>query len=125
MQLVRAELHAAPPEAKILLSSAYLYEAARYTNGFWIHEDYPTAPKNGETFADSLRRLRVKGLILTQFDYYRRYEQVLEELREGEPPVEIAITNTARVRSPDSYLRLRQVVQHISWAPVIVSFSWK
>ena len=125
MQLVRAELHAAPPEAKILLSSAYLYEAARYTNGFWIHEDYPTPPKSGETFADSLRRLRVKGLILTQFDYYRRYEQVLEELRKGGPAVEITIINAARVRSPDSYLRLRQVVQHISWAPVIVSFSWK
>jgi len=125
MQRVRTELHAAPPEAKILLSSAYLYEAARYTNGFWIHEDYPTPPKSGETFADSLRRLRVNRLVLTQFDYYRRYELVLEELRQGGPPVEIAITNTARVRSPDSYPRLRQVVQHVSWAPVIVSFSWK
>jgi len=125
MQRVRTELHAAPAEANILLSSAYLYQAARYTNGVWIHEDYPTPPKSGETFADSLRRLRVNKLILTQFDYYRRYEEVLQELRQGGPPVEISITNTARVRSPDSYPRLRQVVQHISWAPVIVSFSWK
>jgi len=125
MQRVRAELHAAPPESKILLSSAYLYEAARYTNGYWIHEDYPTPPKSGETFADSLRRLRANKLVLTQFDYYRRYAEVLQELREGGPPVEIAITNTAHLRSPDSYPRLRQVVQHISWAPVIVSLSWR
>ena len=125
MERVRAELRAVPPEAKIILSSAYLYEAARYTNGFWIHEDYPAAPKSGESFADSIRRLRVHGLILTQFDYYRRYEPVLAELRESRSPVGITVVDMARVRSPDSYPRLRQVLQHISWAPVIVTLNWK
>ncbi len=122
---VRAELKTVPTGAKVVLSSAYLYEAARYTKGFWIHEDYPTAPKSGESFADSLRRLRVRELILTQFDYYRRYESVLEELRTGGTPATITTFNTARVRSPDSYPRLRQVLQHISWAPVIVKLDWK
>ena len=82
-------------------------------------------PKSGETFADSVRKLRVKKLVLTQFDYYRRYELVLEELGLDRDNIEIRIVNTARIRAPDSYRPLRQVLQHISWAPVIVTLNWK
>jgi hypothetical protein len=125
IQQVRAELQGISPGTKVVLSSAYLYEAARATNGFWIHEDYPTAPKSGESFADSMRRLKVRELILTQFDYYRRYQPVLEELRAGSDPVGIKVVDSAHVRSPDGYRKLRQVLQHISWAPIIVVLDWK
>jgi len=125
MQRVRHEVQQTPPGANVVLSSAYLYETARATNGFWIHEDYPTAPKSGESFTDSMRRLKVHELILTQFDYYRRYQPVLEELRSSKGSVDFTVVDAAHVRPPDSYQKLRQVLQHISWAPVIVTLDWK
>jgi len=123
MERVRSELDAVPPQPKVLLSSAYLYQADRSTNGFWIHEAYPMPPKSDETFTESLRRLRVNKLVLTQYDFYRRYQPVMDELRAG-GGVKIDIVNTARIRPPDSYRPLRQVLQHISWAPVIVTLRW-
>ena len=67
----------------------------------------------------------MRKLVLTQFDYYRRYKLILAGLQASQVPVEITVENTARVRSPDSYERFQQVVQHISWAPVVVTLSWK
>ena len=120
---VRSELRAPPSGQKAMVSSAYLYEADRSTNGIWIHEAYPMPPKTDETYADALRRLRVSKLVLTQFDYYRRYQPVVAELR-AQGGVKVEIVDMARVRPPDSYLPLRQVLQHISWAPVIVTLRW-
>ncbi len=31
----------------------------------------------------------------------------------------------ARTRAPDSYEAIQKVVQHISWAPVIVNLTWQ
>jgi len=39
--------------------------------------------------------------------------------------VEIKMENTVKVPAPDSMKRLQKVVQHISWAPVVVEFSWR
>jgi len=125
LERVRAELQAVSANGKVLVSSAYLYEAGRWTNGVWIHSDYPTAPGSGQKFAEALQRLKVRKLVLTQFDYYRRYKMVLADLQASRVPVEITVENTARVRAPDSYERFQQVVQHISWAPVIVTLTWK
>jgi hypothetical protein len=36
----------------------------------------------------------------------------------------IRVTDTARVPVPDGSPALQKVVQHISWAPVIVELSW-
>ena len=39
--------------------------------------------------------------------------------------VEINITNHAAVRTPDSFPSLQKVLQHISWAPVVVNLKWE
>jgi hypothetical protein len=124
IQRVRAELGAVPPGANVILSSPYLYEADRHTNGVWIHSDYPMPQSEVEDFPAAMRRLRTSKLVLSQFDYYRRYQPVLEQLRAGPDSVQITITDTARVCPPDSYRRFRKVVQHVAWAPVIVDLSW-
>jgi hypothetical protein len=63
-------------------------------------------------------------LVLTQFDYYRRYEPVVAQLRRERGDVEVRIHNLARVQAPDAEPKFRKVVQHVSWAPVIVHFDW-
>ena len=123
-QRVAGELAAVPPHANVLLSSAYLYEADRHTQGNWIHEDYAPQHKEGENFPLALRRLRAAKLVLTQYDYCRRYQAVLEELGAA-GGVQITVTNLAHVRSPDSYAHLQKILQHVSWAPVIVDLNWK
>lgn len=123
-QRVAGELDAVPAHANVLLSAAYLYEADRRVNGNWIHEDYAPLRAEGENYSLALRRLRAAKLVLTQFDYYRRYRQVLEDLR-ATGGVQITVTNLARIRVPDSDVRLQKVLQHISWAPVIVDLNWQ
>jgi hypothetical protein len=118
------ELDSVPPEANVLLSSAYLYEADRHLNGHWIHEDYAPLREEGEDYARALRRLHAAKLVLTQYDFYRRYQRVLDELRAA-GGVQITITNLARVRPPDSFSHLQKILQHVSWAPVIVDLEWK
>lgn len=121
---VARELDSVPAGSNVLLSSAYLYEADRHAGGHWIHEDYAPLPAEGENYPLALRRLRPAKLILTQFDYYRRYQRVLEKLRAA-GGVQITVTNLAQVRPPDSYASLRRVLQHVSWAPIIVDFTWE
>lgn len=121
---VAGELDSVPPRANVVISSAYLYEADRHAGGRWIHEDYAPLREEGENYPLALRHLRAAKLVLTQFDYYRRYEQVLAELRAA-GGVQITVTNLARVRAPDSYPRLQKVLQHVSWAPVIVDLKWE
>jgi hypothetical protein len=90
----------------------------------WTHRaDEPPGKLNADTMA--LIKLKPAALILTQFDYYRRYQIPLAELGERPGQVTVKMTNTARVRAPDSFPQFRQVVQHIAWAPVIVEFEWK
>jgi hypothetical protein len=63
-------------------------------------------------------------LILTQFDYYRRYQRTLDQLKSDPNLKDIQIVNTARIRPPDAFPSLQRVVQHVSWAPVIVNLFW-
>ena len=123
-QRVADELASVPPQANVLLSAAYLYEADRHTNGNWIHEDYATRREEGENYPLALRRLRVRKLVLTQFDYYRRYQEVLAELS-ANGTVRIAFSDFAQIPPPDSDARLQKILQHVSWAPVIVDLNWK
>jgi hypothetical protein len=37
---------------------------------------------------------------------------------------EVTVYNLARVQSPDASPVTRKIVQHISWAPVIVTIQW-
>ena len=124
LRRVASELDSMPPQSTGLLSAAYLYEADRHTNGIWIHEDYAPQCEAVENFPQALRRLRATKLVLTPFDYYRRYQRVLETLR-AEGGAHITVTETFHLRPPDSYPGFQQVLQHVSWAPVIVDLQWK
>lgn len=127
-RIVTAELHASSTAAgrPVVLSSAYLYLAAPPTNLHLIHSDYVVRPQGRETQSDlvGLITLEPSRLLLTQFDFYRRYEPVLAELQRTRRDVTVHVTNTARVPAPEAERFTRKLIQHISWAPVIVELSW-
>ncbi|MBI3849013.1 MAG: hypothetical protein HY298_01800 [Verrucomicrobia bacterium] len=129
IQRVQEEMGNLSQEGKpaVVLSAAYLYEAARHDDVNWIHSDWLAKIQPSKTGSDveGLISLRPSKVILTQFDYYRRYEPVIAQLKSRPELVEIQLVNTARVAPPDSIKSLQKVVQHISWAPVIVTFAWR
>ena len=109
----------------MVLSAAYLYEAAGHQEFRWIHSDWLGKAGKGEDDFKAMVSVKPVKLILTQFDYYRRYEPVLQQLKGRPGLVEFQVINTAKVPAPDSIRSLRKVVQHVSWAPVIVVLEWK
>jgi hypothetical protein len=111
----------------VVVSSAFLYGAAEHRNCRLIHSDYVIRPKPGLVDGDLMGLLTQKPsrLILTQFDYYRRYGPTLALLKARSEVASLTITNTANVRPPDASPSLQKVVQHVSWAPVIVTVEWK
>ena len=127
LRCVRTELNDSAPGATVVLSSAYLYEAARFQGLRWIHSDWMEPAQRHRPAADwdGLLALKPARLILTQLDYYRRYEPLLAQLKTHPGLAELQIVNTARLRAPDSIRPLQQVLQHISWAPVVVRVSWR
>ena len=121
---VNAELDGVPVGGKVFVSAAYLYETARRTNLTWIHSDWPARSIVADWELRAIKDLRPAKLLLTQFDYFRRYEAVVAQFRRERGDVAVRIDNLARVQAPDAMSATRKVVQHISWAPVIVEFSW-
>jgi hypothetical protein len=126
--VLRAELEPfVNSERPVLVSSAFLYGAAELGVKTPIHSDWYFDhvywTENAET--DGLARLQPAKLVLTQFDYYRSFVLPLEKLRQHPELVEIRVRNLAAVRPPDAFPTLQRVVQHISWAPVIVDLNWK
>ena len=121
---VRRELDDCPAGSTVLLSSSYLYEGATRTNLVWLHSDWhaPATTENWEL--RGLMALKPKKIVLNQLDYYRHYETAVAQFRRERGDVEVRITNMARVQPPDAIRPMRKVVQHISWAPVIVEFTW-
>jgi len=128
-QIVREELDRAAPGSAVVLSSAFLYEAMRHPAIHALHEDWlqgvDNAPSdlNGDTAA--LLAIKPRAMILTQYDFYRRFQIPLAELKARPERVDIRTVNTAGIPSPDSFASIQRVLQHVSWAPVIVEFSWK
>jgi hypothetical protein len=121
---VNAELDATPPGSQVFISAAFLYEAAHRTNVTWIHSDWPARASGADGELRAISDLKPAKLLLTQFDYYRRYETVVAQFRRAHSDVTVRIDNLAHVPSPDALPSTRKIVQHISWAPVIVEFSW-
>ncbi len=121
------ESHSPSNKRAVVLSAAYLYEAAHHKDVTAIHSDWLAKGQPGKPLADveALISLKPDKLILTQFDYYRRYEPVVQKLKTRSDLVGIETVNTAETPAPDSIRPLQKVVQHISWAPVIITFSWK
>jgi hypothetical protein len=127
IERVRHELENRPAGSCEVLSCAYLYEAARHTNVHSLHSDWlmPARHSGPNLDLEGLRKWKPAQLILTQFDYYRRYQPVLQELSLDPQLQHEQIENTARTPAPDSFPRLQRVVQNISWAPVIVNLDWR
>lgn len=127
MQRVEQELAACPPQSKVVLSSAFLYGAYGHKELELIHSDWLTRAGGDSLVSDSrgLVALKPVKIILTQYDYYRRYQNVLEHMKNDSALKEIQITNLAHTPTPDSIPSLQRVVQHISWAPVIVNLTWQ
>ena len=110
-----------------MVSSAFLYEAARLGLRGVIHSDWPRDRRLEVPEADlqALIRLRPPKLMLTQFDCHRSYSRTVEQLRQHPECVAVHLRDTAGICTPDSIPALQRVVQHISWAPVIVTLSRK
>jgi hypothetical protein len=123
---VRAEVDALPPGSTVIASAAYLYDLANRTNITWIHNDWPAPPdRQGMWEYHAFAGLRPQRVVVTQFDFYRRYGAIFEQLRSHPDLASLRVTNTAGVRAPDSFPQMQRIVQHLSWAPVIAEFSWK
>ncbi|EEF60214.1 hypothetical protein Cflav_PD3273 [Pedosphaera parvula Ellin514] len=89
-----------------------------------IHSDWLVKSGHQENNSDleGLLDLRPCELLLTQFDYYRRYQRTLENLN-NDPRVHLEILNAATKPAPDSFPRVQRFVQHVSWAPVVVKLT--
>ena len=124
---VSDELGNRPAGYKAVISSAYLYEAVRHKKVTGIHSDWMQKAKGGvfATDLEAFEALKPDGLILTQFDYYRKYKQILESAKSDPSLAGMHIENLAKTPAPDSIPLLHRVVQHISWAPVVVELSWR
>jgi hypothetical protein len=113
----------------VILSSAFLYEAVRLDVKTPLHADWfadrPFTRGWGAQDFAALQRLRPAKIILSQFDYYRDYPALVEEVRRHPDLVAVEIRDTARIRTPDSNASSQMVVQHISWAPIIIDLKWK
>jgi len=111
----------------VLVSSPFMYGAAALGVKNPIHSDwyFDHAHWINNAQMDALARLRPPKLVLSQFDYYRNFEALLAQIRQHPEMVDIHVRNLALVRSPDSLPSLQRVLQHISWAPVIVDLDWK
>ncbi len=111
----------------VFISSAFCYGAEKLRVQHHILSDWyfnhATWTNNAEL--NGLVRFRPAKLVLTQFDYYRGFGRVLAQLRQHPELAEMRVRDLAQVRPPDAIPALSRVVQHISWAPVIVDLDWK
>jgi hypothetical protein len=124
---VRAELGSVRPGGTVVVSAAYLYEAANWQPIRQIHSDWlhPAVKNEPNADAEALLAIKPAKLILTQFDYYRRYQGIVDGLKRQPDLVRAEVADAAQIRPPDASPSWQRVVQHISWAPVIVSFEWR
>jgi hypothetical protein len=125
---LRAELKPfADSNAPVVLSSAFLYGAAQLGVRHPIHSDwyYDRALTSPTADFEGIVKLHPSKLVLTQFDYYRAFIPLLAKLQQHPELVTIRVRDESAVRTPDASPKLQRVVQHISWAPVIVDLDWK
>lgn len=122
---VREELAILPRGTRVVSSAAYLYEVSGQDVQA-VHCDWlgKAGPNQDEVDWEGLLKQRPPLILLTQFDYYRRYEPLLERLKARPDLVAVSLKNHARVRPPDAIRPLRRVVQHLSWAPIVVKLDW-
>lgn len=127
-ETLRTELSPyAASDAPVLVSSAFGYSALEFNVRHPIHSDwyYDRATAVAGSDYQALLKLRPPKLVLTQFDYYRAFAGLVKQLQEHPDVVTVRVRDLALVRTPDSIPSMQRVLQHISWAPVIVDLDWK
>lgn len=122
---VHAALETCPAHSTIVASAAFLYEANSFRNLRALHVDWLSSFRQPRDPYGTLVRIRPQKLVLTQFDWYRNLEPVVASLKQQSNLVELTIVNMAQIRPPDAYPQFQRILQHVSWAPVIVEFEWK
>ena len=117
----------AASDKPVLISSAYLYRAVELGVKNPLHSDwyFDHAHWTNNVQMNALVRLQPARLVLTQFDYYRSFLAPLEQLRQRPDLVAFRVRDLTGVPVPDATPWLRRMLQHISWAPVIVEMDWK
>lgn len=128
--VLRAELgQYVTSDQPVLISSSFLYCAADmgvknpvHSDWFFDHSNW-VADSNAPL--EGIMKLQPPKLVLTQFDYYRSFAPLLAALGQHPDIVGIRVRDFAAVRVPDASPSLQRVVQHISWAPVVVDLTWK
>jgi len=113
--------------APVIISSPFLYSAIEFGVRHPIHFDwyFDRVSPDRDADYDSLVAMRPTKIILTQFDYYRSFVSMEQRLRSHPELVEVHVRNDAVIKPPDASPSLQRIVQHISWAPVIVDLAWK
>ncbi len=124
---VQEQLTACRTNATVVLSSAYLYAGARFNHMRLIHSDWmtPAGRASRNTDWEGLLKLKPEMIMVTPFDYYRRYDVLLERLRGHPELASLDVTLSGELKPPDANRSIQRVLQHVSWAPVIVRIRWK
>jgi hypothetical protein len=127
MKLIREQAATLHGDQPVAASSAYLYELARVSPVDWLHADWLVRVGEGraDLTLESLVLARPQKVILTQFDYHRRYHSILVDLEHHPAVLKVGVRDYARVAPPDASPTWQKVVQHVSWAPVIADITWQ
>ncbi|MGC9944089.1 MAG: hypothetical protein ABSE48_19855 [Verrucomicrobiota bacterium] len=114
-------------DAPVVISSAYLYSSLAFGVKHPIHADwyFDRGVNARDQDFQGMKKLRPPKLVLTQFDYYRGFGDVLNKLRQHPELVAVTVRDETKVRTPDSIPSMQRILQNISWAPIIVDLDWK
>ena len=122
---VQQVIAATPRGDTMVFSAPFLYEANRHREVRSLHVDWLSSFRKPVNLTQRLTEIRPVRLVLSQFDWYRSFESIVADLRRRTEVDTITVTNTAGRRPPDAFPKMQRILQHISWAPVIVELSWK
>ena len=122
---VRLTLDSCAPDSTVLLSGAFLYEGMSHRQLRLLHVDWLASYRKPYNLAERIWSIKPRQLILTQFDYWRRFKPLLDLYQAHPEIVAVRVRNCATVPPPDQIPGLQKVVQHVAWAPVLVEFSWR
>lgn len=125
IRAVREHINRLSRGAMVVSSAAYLYEAAAWDVRA-IHCDWLGVAGLDQEKVDWEGLIAAKPplILLTQFDYYRRYEPLLNRLKARPDLASVSLRDYARLSPPDANRALRRVAQHLSWAPIILEIEW-
>jgi hypothetical protein len=125
VDIVRDSLGATPTGSTVIVSSAFLYEADAHNSLRVLHADWVAPYRRKAEYADCVAAIRPSRMILTQFDYYRGCGTALPALKSRKDVLQMRVTNYAHRLPPDAFPTAQRIIQHISWAPVIVDLEWQ